>query len=139
MLQGHSTHCTHGCLLDNSPSWNVRYCLAYINSHSTTKLHNRNRMIMYTQVRIILPFGSFIMSPPMSSVEDYEVRIFIFVSRPSNYIQSKCFLSRPIFVCDFPFLNQERRYKELYCAFIILWIITTRWQKKTHKLRYRRW
>lgn len=61
------------------------------------------------------------MSPPMSGVEDNKISTFVLLRRSPDQIETESFFPLcSIFIFQFPFLNQERRDKELHCTIIVL-------------------
>lgn len=61
------------------------------------------------------------MSPPMSGVEDNKISTFVLLRRSPDQIKTESFFPLcSIFIFQFPFLNQERRDKELHCTIIVL-------------------
>lgn len=66
----------------------------------------------------ILPFVSFLVSPPMTSVEDNYISITVLGTL--NDVKSQCLSSGPNFIRDFPFLDKEGWFDEVYWALVIL-------------------
>lgn len=56
----------------------------------------------------------------MSGVEDENIGTFVLLRRFPYQIETESFLLMSTFVFHFPFLNQERRHKELNCTIVVL-------------------